>query len=154
MPENKGFNPFDYRPFIVREWTLEQFEEDSPVWERAWLMYRMDSSFCFEEMKECVLNDLRYLAVWSSQKGKFDTDVYQEPLRQCPALEDYGCPESVLHFIRQISLIPVEEKKQPDLKPHGEKPDKIERILYRTSDIPGDWWHRFAEFFTRMKAVT
>lgn len=61
------FNPFDYRPFLVRERVaVEEFTQESPLWERAWEMYN-SSGEAEEEGQEAdkllFLNDLRFYMV-------------------------------------------------------------------------------------------
>lgn len=138
MPENKDFNPFDYRPFIVREWTLEQFEEDSPVWELAWLMYRKKDTHVPERIKLDVLNDLRYLLVKARHNGGIDTTYCNLTLDKEALAQVAG---SLLRDVESET-----NTFKPDLTERGEVPELIPYIELKAGfyvDFLGRavvWW--------------
>lgn len=67
------FNPFDYRPFLVRERVaVEEFTQESPLWERAWEIYCTMSNSPGDKL--LFLNDLRYYMV----RARLLTDKHEE----------------------------------------------------------------------------
>ena len=151
------FNPFDYRPFLVRERVaVEEFTQESPLWERAWEMYCKLSNRPEEEEEErkkvyelLFLNDLRYLFVWVNLKGVFDEEDYKKAFLQCTWMTPEEDSEKVKQFVKNIVNPKCVERYSLDLQPLGEKPDRIERMLNRLDiDISlNDWWTRFIIFF-------
>lgn len=151
------FNPFDYRPFLVRERVaVEEFTQESPLWERAWEIYCTMSNRPEEEEEEgqeadklLFLNDLCYLFVWVNLKGVFDEEDYKKAFLQCTWMTPEEDSEIVKQFVKNIVNPKWVERYNLDLQPLGEKPDRIERMLNRLDiDISlNDWWTRFINFF-------
>lgn len=126
------FNPFDYRPFLVRERVaVEEFTQESPVWERAWEMYREKDEFVPEHKKLDVLNDLRYLLVRAQHtQGEVciehcNTLLKEEALREVAGslLADLKSPTNPF---------------QPDLSLQGEVPERIPYVVLKAG-MPVDF---------------
>lgn len=99
------FNPFDYRPFLVRERVaVEEFTQESPLWERAWEKYCTMSNSPEEEEEEgqeaeeegqeedklLFLNDLRYYMVRARLlTDKHDEKLIHEKILQLKKKEDW-----------------------------------------------------------------
>ena len=67
------FNPFDYRPFLVRERVaVEEFTQESPLWERAWEIYCTMVKSPGDKL--LFLNDLRFYMVCA----RLLTDKHEE----------------------------------------------------------------------------
>ena len=126
------FNPFDYRPFLVRERVaVEEFTQESPVWERAWEMYQEKDGLVPEHKKLDVLNDLRYLLVRALHtQGEVciehcNTQLNEKALREVAGslLADLKSPTNPF---------------QPDLSLQGEVPERIPYIMLKAG-MPVDF---------------
>lgn len=126
------FNPFDYRPFLVRERVaVEEFTQESPVWERAWEMYREKVPSVPERMKLDVLNDLRYLLV-RAQHTQGEVSI-----EHCNTLLD----EQALREVAGSLLADLKSPTnpfQPDLSLQGEVPERIPYIMLKAG-MPVDF---------------
>lgn len=84
------FNPFDYRPFLVRERVaVEEFTQESPLWERAWEKYCTMSNSPGDKL--LFLNDLRFYMVCVTHSGKklITKDKYGKELSSEKILQTY-----------------------------------------------------------------
>lgn len=144
------FNPFDYRPFLVRERVaVEEFTQESPLWERAWEKYCTMSNNPEEEEEEgqeeeeegqeadklLFLNDLRFYMVCVTHSGKklITKDKYGKELSS----------EKILQTYKEMygeELIP-EETLQSYEKKNGKKLN-IEK--YVQSCKGGGYWKKFS----------
>lgn len=133
------FNPFDYRPFLVRERVaVEEFTQESPLWERAWEMYNSPGE-AEEEGQEAdkllFLNDLRFYMVCVTHSGKklITKDKYGKELSS----------EKILQTYKEMygeELIP-EETLQSYEKKNGKKLNIEE---YVQSCKEGRYWKKFS----------
>lgn len=133
------FNPFDYRPFLVRERVaVEEFTQESPVWERAWEMYREKVPSVPERTKLDVLNDLRYLLV-RAHRNHAATQQWEADTAQCRAVLD----TDALAWVAGKLLVLIQNELssfKPDLSPRGEVPEKIPLLWGKFSGLPSEWW--------------
>lgn len=129
MEEENKFNPFNYRPFIVREWTLEQFENDNKkLWDEVWVAYqkRDKSHFTPKPTKQDVLNDVRYLLVNASKHNlKQISNTFCNVLADSEALASVA--QKLLDDMNSDINIP-----QLDLSIQGEDPKLIPYIILKT----------------------
>ena len=143
------FNPFDYRPFLVRERVaVEEFTQESPLWERAWEKYCTMSNSPEEEEEEgqeaeeegqeedklLFLNDLRFYMVCVTHSGKklITKDKYGKELSS----------EKILQTYKEMygeELIP-EETLQSYEKKNGKKLN-IEKYVQSCKE--GGYWKEF-----------
>lgn len=103
------FNPFDYRPFLVRERVaVEEFTQESPLWERAWEMYCTMSNSPGDKL--LFLNDLRYYMVrarlLTDKHEEHEEEPIHEKILQLKKEEDWKeCSEEEIkkRFLRELS---------------------------------------------------
>lgn len=133
------FNPFDYRPFLVRERVaVEEFTQESPLWERAWEMYNSPGEV-EEEGQEAdkllFLNDLRFYMVCVTHSGKklITKDKYGKELSSEKILQTY----KEMYGEELIS----EENLQSYEKKEGKKLNIEE---YVQSCKEGGYWKKFS----------
>lgn len=126
------FNPFDYRPFLVRERVaVEEFTQESPLWERAWEMYQEKDGHVPEHKKLDVLNDLRYLLV-RAQHTQGEVSI-----EHCNTLLD----EQALREVAGSLLADLKSPTnpfQPDLSLQGEVPERIPYVVLKAG-MPVDF---------------
>ena len=151
------FNPFDYRPFLVRERVaVEEFTQESPLWERAWEKYCTMSNSPEEEEEEgqeeeeegqeeeeegqeadklLFLNDLRFYMVCVTHSGKklITKDKYGKELSSEKILQTY----KEMYGEELIS----EENLQSYEKKEGKKLNIEE---YVQSCKEGGYWKKFS----------
>lgn len=129
MEDNKEFNPFNYRPFLVREWTLEQFEEDNKkLWDEVWAAYqkRAKTPFIPKPTKQDVLNDVRYLLVNASKHH-----LKQITKKYCNVLADSEALASVAQKLLDDMNSDINIPKL-DLSIQGEDPKFIPYIILKS----------------------
>lgn len=126
------FNPFDYRPFLVRERVaVEEFTQESPVWERAWEMYQEKDGLVPEHKKLDVLNDLRYLLVRAQHtQGEVSIEHCNTLLNEKALREVAG---SLLADLKSPT-----NPFQPDLSLQGEVPERIPYVVLKAG-MPVDF---------------
>lgn len=126
------FNPFDYRPFLVRERVaVEEFTQESPVWERAWKIYQKKDGHVPEHKKLDVLNDLRYLLVRALHTQS------EVCIEHCNTLLN----EKALREVAGSLLADLKSPTnpfQPDLSLQGEVPERIPYIMLKAG-MPVDF---------------
>lgn len=83
------FNPFDYRPFLVRERVaVEEFTQESPLWERAWEIYCTMVKSPGDKL--LFLNDLRFYMVCARLlTDNHDEELIHEKILQLKKEEDW-----------------------------------------------------------------
>lgn len=83
------FNPFDYRPFLVRERVaVEEFTQENPLWERAWEIYCTMVKSPGDKL--LFLNDLRFYMVCARLlTDNHDEELIHEKILQLKKEEDW-----------------------------------------------------------------
>lgn len=86
------FNPFDYRPFLVRERVaVEEFTQESPLWERAWEIYCTMVKSPGDKL--LFLNDLRFYMVCArlltDKHEEHEEELIHEKILQLKKEEDW-----------------------------------------------------------------
>lgn len=86
------FNPFDYRPFLVRERVaVEEFTQESPLWERAWEIYCTMVKSPGDKL--LFLNDLRFYMVCArlltDKHEEHEEELIHEKILQLKKKEDW-----------------------------------------------------------------
>ena len=144
MADNKEFNPFDYRPFLVREWTLEQFAEDNKkLWDEVWVAYqkRAKTHSIPKTTKQDVLNDVRYLLVNASKHN-----LKQISKKYCNVLADSEALASVAQKLLDDMNSDINIPRL-DLSIQGEDPQLIPYIILKSGmsfkflQQLKDWFH-------------
>ena len=130
------FNPFDYRPFLVRERVaVEEFTQESPLWERAWEIYCTMSNSPEEEEEEgqeaeeegqeadklLFLNDLRYYMVrarlLTDKPEKHDEELMRKKILQLKKegrLKKYSYEDIKKRFLRELRYEEILQRGCPD----------------------------------------
>ena len=114
------FNPFDYRPFLVRERVaVEEFTQESPLWERAWEIYCTMVNSPGDEL--LFLNDLRFYMVRARLLTDKHEEHEEEPIRemilQLKKKEDWkelSEEEIKKRFLREFSYEEILQRGCPD----------------------------------------
>ncbi len=114
------FNPFDYRPFLVRERVaVEEFTQESPLWERAWEIYCTMVNSPGDEL--LFLNDLRFYMVRARLLTDKHEEHEEEPIRemilQLKKKEDWkelSEEEIKKRFLREFSYEEFLQRGCPD----------------------------------------
>lgn len=103
------FNPFDYRPFLVRERVaVEEFTQESPLWERAWEIYCTMVKSPGDKL--LFLNDLRYYMVrarlLTDKLEKHKEELMRKKILQLKKegrLKEFSEEEIKKSFLRELS---------------------------------------------------
>lgn len=113
-------NPFDYRPFLVRERVaVEEFTQESPLWERAWEIYCTMVKSPGDKL--LFLNDLRFYMVCArlltDKLEKHEEELMRKKILQLKKegrLKEFSEEEIKKRFLREFSYEEILQRGCPD----------------------------------------